>query len=226
MKYPRTLHLPSSPAVQGKDVKLADYSRLLRRPVILTEKIDGTCVGLYDGNAYTRTIETKPSNDGWLEMVKKHHAWKTSGDKQYIVFGEDIYGRHAIEYAPVWEDYTFRLFAVFDLESDPIYKYGSFLSWRETEAFAINHNMTTVPVLHKGEFEKPEQLDDHIKRLMDMPSELNLDGPREGVVVRMADTFVGGVFKWYMAKYVRENHVYPDAKHWRKNWKPCNLRRI
>jgi len=46
-------------------------------------------------------------------MVKKHHAWKIT-DPDVHLYGEDIYGVHSIEYAPVRETETFHAFALRD----------------------------------------------------------------------------------------------------------------
>ena len=44
----------------------------------------------------------------------------------------------------------------------------------------------------------------------------------EGVVVRNADEYPVGDFKWNVVKYVRKNHVQTD-QFWHKNWKKANI---
>ena len=56
---------------------------------------------------------------------------------------------------------------------------------------------------------------------MILPSEFG--GEKEGIVIRLKDTFPFDKYIESTAKYVRENHVQTDV-HWSKNWNPANIR--
>ena len=45
---------------------------------------------------------------------------------------------------------------------------------------------------------------------------------REGVVVRIADSFPLDDFKYYVCKWVRKDHV-TTSSHWTKTWKVAKL---
>ena len=81
------------------------------REVVITEKLDGGNTCLYGGEVYARSTGA-PSHAGWMGMVRKHHAWKTVDTRPDVVlYGEDLFGIHSIEYDAMREQDTFRLFA-------------------------------------------------------------------------------------------------------------------
>lgn len=113
----------------------------LRREIVITEKLDGSNTLLRQGQACPRSADSASASP-WLAMARKHHAWKTARLPNLRLYGEDIYGVHTIEYDPVPENATFRLFAA---SEDSVW-----LSWDEVEALAENLDMLTVPVLYRG----------------------------------------------------------------------------
>ena len=121
-KYPRTLYWPNSPTVAEDGNRLGDPSRFVGEPVVITEKLDGSCTLLHQGAVYARSVNA-PSTAKWLAMVKKHHAWKMTEPDAFL-YGEEIYGVHSIEYGPVPEDETFYAFALRDGEG----QFSSFYS--------------------------------------------------------------------------------------------------
>ena len=105
-KYPRTPYSPWIPANRPA----ADKTRFAGREIVITEKLDGSNTLLHQGQASPRSAD-RSSASPWLAMVRKHHAWKTIPLPELQLYGEDIYGVHAIEYDPVPEKATFRPFA-------------------------------------------------------------------------------------------------------------------
>ena len=150
----------------------------------------------------------------WLGMVKKHHAWKTSGLRQYAVHGEDIYAVHSIEYGPVPERRTFYAFALRDAREDV------FESFDKTLGVCAALDFATVPILCDGVFETERELRARLESEMSEPSRLG--GEREGVAVRVADGFPVSEFERSVCKLVRAGHVQTDA-HWRRNWRACKM---
>lgn len=217
-KYPSTFHWPDSQTVHRDDSLLQDASVFVGTEVVITEKVDGGNTCLYNGEVYARSVAA-PSTAKWFAMVKKHHAWKFNNQTDVAVYGEDIYGVHSIEYAPVPEDDTYRIFAVRTVNSDPNY----FCSWDEVEAFGQQWGIKTVPVMYRGVFDSVDAITKFFRSELDKESGIG-GKDREGFVMRVAGSFPADQFAQKVCKYVRPNHVQTDA-HWTKNWKPCQLKK-
>lgn len=214
-KYPRTPHWPWSQTVHSDDSYHSDPSRFVGVDVVITEKLDGGNTCLWNGEVYARST-SQPATHGWMGMVRKHHAWKTlSVQKDTVYYGEDLFGIHSIEYDPMREDETFRLFAVrMNNESD------WFADWNQVEAHAKTLDVKTVPVLFRGQFESVKDITKWFETNIKQPS--TLGGECEGFVMRVDHSFAANDFSNDVCKYVRANHVQTD-EHWTKNWKPCKL---
>ena len=210
MKYPRTPYSPWSPNIP--DRLIANMDNFINKPIVITEKIDGSNTLLHNGLVYGRSVDI-PANNGWLAMVKKYHAWKTMGIKDRLFYGEDIFGIHSIEYGPVKPEQTFYLFAIHYPEVN------IWQSWADTEWHAREFGFETVPVLHKGQANSITELKTLTDDLMKLPSKLS-GGTKEGIVIRSAAHFID--FKNSVCKLVRSNHVQTD-EHWTYNWRACEL---
>ena len=214
IKYPSTPHWPESEKVHRDDTYHLDPEFFVGRDVVITEKLDGGNTCLHRGEVYARSV-TSPSHDGWMAMVRKHHGWKTNDRSIFSFYGEDLYGIHSIEYDPLWEEDTYRLFAIRDAQ-------GRFLDWDAVVALAIQYTFLTVPVCFLGAFQSMGDITEWFKD--NRPSASSLGPEREGFVMRTVDGFDGADFPTHVCKYVRKNHVQTD-QHWRVNWKPCQLKR-
>lgn len=215
-KYPSTSHWPWSDTVHRDDSIHPEPSVFVGREVVITEKIDGGNTCLFNGECYARSVAA-PSTAKWFAMVKKHHAWKFSCKTDVAVYGEDIYGVHSIQYAPVAEHDTYRIFAIRSLNAIP----NQFYSWDELEAFGKQWDINTVPVLYRGVFDSVDDITRFFQS--ELPKESEIGGNREGFVMRIADSFQADDFSTLVCKYVRPGHVQTD-EHWTKNWKPCPLK--
>ena len=213
LKYPRTSYWPHSPTIGRGDAVHPDPERFVGRPVVVTEKLDGSNVLIHRGKVYGRSVAAEAANK-WLAMVKKHHAWKIT-DPDVHLYGEDIYGVHSIEYAPVRETETFHAFALRDSR-------GGFESFAALERFATERSIPVVPVIFRGSFASVGEMREFIQR--EHAKQSALGGEREGVVVRIAEGFASADFARNVCKSVRPDHVQTD-RHWTRNWRPCALRR-
>ena len=193
---------------------MGDPSVFVGVPVVVTEKIDGGNTCLWNGEVFARSVDT-PATEGWFAMVKKHHGWKTNDEqfRNWAIYGEDIYGIHSIEYAPVQEARTYMLFGI---RANDL-----FFSWRTVEYASGLLDIPTVPVVFRGEFENEDDITRFFRKERKKPSALG--GEREGFVMRVAGGFGANKFAEKVCKYVRANHVQ-TSEHWRRNWKPCRLR--
>ena len=219
-KYPRTYHLPFSPGATSDDKKLSSsYFDLFRdREVVITEKLDGENSALTRENVYSRS-HTVPTRSPWSINLWGNTGihWKIKdaiGSKE-ILYGENLYGIHSIEYShlPAY----FFLFAIRDDER--------WYSWNEIVEYAALLDLPTVPELYRGTFNDQGQFEKMIENLVTQPS--TFGHTREGVVVRIADEFpiiyCGEYnFQFNVAKYVRANHVQTD-EHWTRNWKRAEI---
>ena len=180
---------------------------------MVTEKLDGSNTLLHQGDVYARTVSA-PATAKWLGMVRKHHAWKVTGP-DVLLYGEEIYGVHSIEYDPVPEDRTFYAFAL-------RFGDGSFGSFREMADYARSRAIPVVPVLFEGTFDSVPQARYFVSEAHAKPSALG--GEREGVVLRHAAGFSAAGFRHSVCKSVRVGHVQCD-EHWSKHWRPCRIAR-
>ena len=211
-KYCRTFHWPASETVHADDSLSKHANAFIGREIIITEKLDGGNTCLYNGEVYARSTGM-PSHDGWMAMVRKHHAWKTHQFPNIAFYGEDLYGVHSVSYDAIPEAETYYLFAV---------RVGNtFLAWQDVETYAKDLNVKTVPVIFRGVMESIDTLTTFMQEQRKLPSVL---GPeREGFVIRHPESFQARDFEKHVVKYVRANHVQTEDKHWRVNWQPCNV---
>lgn len=213
LKYPRTPYWPDSPTIGRGDTVHPDPERFVGRPVVVTEKLDGSNVLIHRGKVYGRSVADEAANK-WMAMVKKHHAWKVTEPDAHL-YGEDIYGVHSIEYGAVRERETFHAFALRDAK-------GDFSSMAALERFAAERNIPVVPVVFRGAFATLTEMREFIRG--EHAKQSALGGEREGIVVRIAGAFASADFARNVCKSVRQDHVQTDH-HWTRNWRPCALRR-
>lgn len=217
-KYPRTLHWYNSQTVHSDDRYHTRPAYFVGREVIITEKLDGGNTCLFNGEVFARSTN-QPSHAGWMAMVRKHHAWKTQRD-DVAFYGEDLFGIHSIEYDPMPEMQTFRLFAALYLNTAQPLRPGLFADWDQVVTHADELGFPRVPVLYRGIFPAVSAITQWFDTYINQPSQLG--GACEGFVMRVADSFLSTEFSQNVCKYVRANHVQTD-EHWTRNWKQCRL---
>ena len=214
-KWPSTLNWPWSPTKHDDDSTHSDPERFVNVPVVITEKLDGGNTGLFRGDVYARSVMS-PSRDGWMGMVRKHHAWKTHALDPNLVFnGEDLFGIHSIEYDPLREDQTFYLFGVRHVDTPAVIR-----RWASIERHAAELNVPTVPVLFQGVFGSVNEITKWFETHLREPSSIG-GKDREGFVIRIAELCTDWAHD--ACKFIRPKHIQTD-EHWRVNWQPCKLK--
>jgi len=216
IKYPRTFHWPTSECVHSDDKRCSTPEFFINKNIIITEKLDGSNTCLYNGEVFSRSVSA-PTNNQWLKMSKKHHAYKTF-DNDLMFYGEDIYGVHSIEYDPLKEDKTFNLFAIRKVDKN----IDIFLSWSDVKKTAKELNIPTVPIIYEGQFNSINKLTKFLKNELKEKSQFG--NIKEGFVIRNSEQFDSNKFANNVCKYVRANHVQTKL-HWRVNWKPIILKK-
>ena len=212
IKYPSTPYHPCSPSKGTRPDRIhKNPDRFMETPVVITEKLDGANTLIHQRQVYGRSIAA-PSQNKWMAMVKKHHAWKVT-DPDIYVYGENLFGVHSIEYDAMREEDTFRVFAV--------RKGDIFLAAHSVRHYCMGKSIKTVPIAFKGILDG-----NFINSVMSQPTGESAIGgsQREGFVMRIEDEFHADDFSDSVCKSVRADHVQTD-EHWTRNWRPCRLHR-
>lgn len=206
VKYPRTPHLPWSPGRTDDDKVLQNVTRFIGRDVVMTEKLDGENTTIYRNAYHARSLDSgyHPTRT-WVQNLQAKIGWEIP--EGWRICGENLAGRHAIEYYNL-PSYFF-VFSIWD-------ENNQCLSWDDTVAYCDVLGLEHVPVLHRGFY------DANIDKVLSDFSEVGINcQPRrwsqeiEGYVLRLADSFHYSEFGEVVAKYVRTDHVDPEARHWR-----------
>lgn len=210
-KYNRTYHLFFSPGATSDDKIAKNVTTILGKEIIITEKLDGSNTGMTNDGVYGRS-HAEFTRNPWDEKVRQLHKIKVEGalEEGTYIFGENLEGIHSIEYTNL-KSY-FYIFGVRE--------HTKWLSWNEVEEYAYLLDIPTVPVLFRGVINSEKELQTIVERLVKEPSALG--GPREGIVIRSADSFEDEDFAENVMKWVRKDHVTTD-KHWTRNWKKAKL---
>ncbi len=193
-KYPKTFHVPWSPHSNNRDLKHTTMSYFYKRPVVVTEKMDGENTTLYRDGLHARSIDSANSNHPSRDWVKA--VWGTIRHdipEGMRICGENLYAKHSIYYNNLPS-----YFMVFN-----IWKGDKCLNWAETIEWCDLLNLNLVPVLYHGLYDE--------KLIHDIWTDLPYES--EGYVIRIEEEFYRDDFWKSIAKYVRPNHVQ-TTEHW------------
>lgn len=216
-KYPRTPHWPESMSKTPDDKTNQNPESFTNCEVVITEKLDGGCTCLWNGEVYARATSA-PSHAGWMAMVRKYHAYKTTSiPNAQMLYGEDMYGVHSIKYDAMNRDETFRLFGVRTV----IKTIDRFMSWDHTMTISKVLDIPAVPVLFRGSFSSVDEITAWFNTNITKPSKFG--SVCEGFVLRKTAVFDTCNFANNVVKFVRENHVQTNT-HWRTNWQKCDIK--
>ncbi|ORX47637.1 hypothetical protein BCR36DRAFT_94182 [Piromyces finnis] len=223
MKYPRTYHLPFSPGSTNDDKKikgnwLKDY---VGKDIVITEKLDGENIHMDQHDCYARSdgVATRSpwTKNIWSSSNGLYWKIKYLIEPNEIIYGENLYGEHAICYDKLTT--YFHIFGMVGISKEephvPI-----FYSWDDLKKKAEKLNIPTVPVIYEGKIESEAHLKKIIDETMSLPSAYG--STKEGIVMRIRDSFKVEDFSKCVCKWVRPNHVQTET-HWTKNWKRANL---
>lgn len=199
VKHARTPHLPWSLGVASDDKIIKSLEGFLGKQVIVTEKLDGESTSIYRDGLHARSLDSgfHPSRTRVKALQARIAENIPSG---WRIVGENLQGEHSITYDAL-PNY-FLVFALFD-------ETNTALSWDSTVSFCKENDLELVPTLYEGIWD--EKL---IKECWSGVSKFGIE--QEGYVARVADKIAFVDWDTLVAKYVRENHVQPDATHWSK----------
>lgn len=203
-KYNRTFHFPFSPGATNDDKIAESMDALIGVPIVITEKMDGSNTSLEKDGCFARTHSGPPSHPSFDGLKALHASVQYKLPELYQFFGEWCYARHSIEYGEL--PGYFLLFGIRVLDG-PVWT-----SWEEVELWAEEIGVPTAPVLFKGTVSSEKELQELVETFMNQPSVCG--GIREGVVVRVANSFLNDSFSKCVMKCVRANHVQ-TSEHWK-----------
>lgn len=199
-KHPKIPHLPWSPGFVSDgpdpDIILGNIAHFKKMYVVVTVKMDGMNVTMYDNWIHARSVEFLMRH-GSTDLVKS--MWskiRHEIPEGWRVCGENLHAKHSIHYQNL--PAFFLVHSVWD-------ENGFCLPWCETEEWADLLGFKTVPVVYCGMFEY-----NIIKNLY---MDTYAGDECEGYVVRLSEGFHFSNAHASMAKYVREGHVQTD-EHW------------
>jgi ATP-dependent RNA circularization protein (DNA/RNA ligase family) len=153
LKYPRTSHLAGSAQQAGdEDLRIAAWSELAGRFVVIEEKLDGANAGVSfsEGDLMLQSRGHALSGGGrerQFDLFKRWAHWhqevlrRVLGER-YVMYGEWLYARHTIPYD--WLPHFFLEFDVWDREA------AEFLSTERRRTLLYGTPVVSVPVLHAG----------------------------------------------------------------------------
>lgn len=240
IKYPSTGHLPFSPEWDGTRVDFTELDMFADVELIVTYKMDGSNAMLVnDHDKPVRARNGSHAEHQSFDMLKQlyyEHEVSEILPEHLQVFGEWLYAKHSIHYGcegccpeddqgpslaeVAWLDAFgiddeeaayFQIFGVFDT------RYNLWLSWPEVEEWAKRLGFPTTPCHGTNiptEVKAPRDLYDGETGALYWGKQAVEEG-HEGIIVRTRAPFHYDKFEKRVAKYVRDGHVQPGAKHWK-----------
>lgn len=206
MKYPRTLHFEWSKGATNDDKIATSLDQLIGKPIVITEKMDGSNTSLESNGCFSRSHAGAPTHASFSGFKALHAELYFQIPCGMQLFGEWCYAKHSIEYSEL--PGYFLLFGIRELDSEEPFWYD----WEEVEEYAQYFGLPTVPILFKGTISSEKELKELTESFMNQPSACG--GIREGVVVRVQEEFKDESFQYCVMKCVRANHVQ-TSEHWK-----------
>jgi len=206
IKYPRTVHLPSSPGATNDDKIIRNMDAFIGEEIVITEKVDGENTTIYsNGRCHARSIDSRSHESrNWIKQFAASIAHNIPED--WRICGENLYAQHTLPYNDLLS--YFYGFSVWDEKNDCI-------SWDNTTYVFGEVGVIAVPVLYRGPFQ--------MSLVTEIINELDLT-TQEGIVMRVSRRFPFSEFSKRVAKWVRKDHVMTDVHWMHKEVTPNKLR--
>jgi len=225
--------------IENDDTGLESVEDFVGVPLVITQKIDGgNCMLVNDVDNPVRARRgSGPEKNGTMEPLYKQEGlyWQQEVNQKLPdrlqVFGEWVWAKHSIHYGcdcddpcddigPSLSELTgcdderayFQTFGVYDK------KFNIWLSWDKTKEVSELLGFPTVPVIYEETKEDEATFTSKHEARQQLISYAHdvIENGGEGIVVRKKYPFHYGQFGRSLGKYVRENHVKKDEKHWSK----------
>lgn len=234
IKYPSSHHLPFSNMGDKNDTYIKSVERFLEKPLVITEKIDGSNASLVkDKEDPVRARNGSHAKHESFDLLKQLYWQYDVYDKlpeNMQIFGEWVHAKHSIHYGCDCEEQCvdvgenisdvvneninderafFQIFGVYNT------KHNIWLSWPTVENIAQQLGFPTTPVIEKSKCDSPmfENRNEFYDKVYNMAQNVVKNGG-EGLVVRTKFPYHYDQWKDNLGKFVRENHVKTD-EHWK-----------
>ena len=201
-KYNRTPHLPWSPGATNDDRIMKNVATLLGKPLIATEKMDGSNICLERNNVFARSHNQAPNHPSFDALKAVHASVQYKIPDGVQVFGEWLYARHSIAYDALsnW----LQIFAVRDGDI--------WWSWEDVGLMSVELEIPRVTQIGFATVQTEKELQKWVENCVAVTPAAGKE--KEGVVVRHCANFINEHFERCVAKWVRANHVQTDD-HWK-----------
>lgn len=224
IKYPSSRHLPWSHEQDRDDTSHQTLDWAAEIPLVATVKMDGgNCMIVKDKDNPIRARNGKHADKEHFDLAKSWY-WNSGlyeeMDPNLQLFGEWLYAKHSIHYGCNCDEscedegpplrHYFQLFGIYDKQFDV------WLGWEKTVEIADDLGLELVPPAQESEYyitTSGEGTQKLWADLYDLSQTVESQG-HEGIVVRSALPFHYGQFGSRLGKYVREDHVKDEEKHW------------
>lgn len=197
IKHPRTNHMPWSENIHDDDRVIPSMDAFVGKRVIVTEKMDGENTAWYEDYCHARSIDGRHhASRDWAKgqwAARRHDI-----PAQWRISLENLYAKHAIAYDDL--ESLILGFMVWNEKNVA-------LSWDDTMMWFELLDIKSVPVWYDGIWDE-----DLIRKLW---ADKSTDRC-EGYVVRLAEEIPFSQFASKVMKFVRKDHVQPNAVHWQR----------
>lgn len=193
-KYPKTMHMPWSKALQNNDRLIKSFSGFQGEECIAGLKLDGENQAFARHYNHARSLDSAnhPSRN-WVKAL--HGRIKHEIPEDFVIYGENCYAEHALHY-----DHLPSYYFVFN-----IWEKGRRLAWDDTVEYCKMLGLEHVPILWRGIWDP--------KKIQELCESLDPKA-QEGLVVQVTRSISAGEFKRCTTKFVRKGHVQPNEKLW------------
>ena len=199
IKYPKTPHIEGSKMQKGdEDLSKIPFSKIKDKFLVIEEKVDGANVAVSFSDSGKLLLQSRGHFLTGGAREKHYDLFKIWANQRlpmlyeilksrYIMYGEWLYVKHKIYYDSL-PDY-FLEFDIFDKEK------GAFLSTDKRHSLLKDTNISSVPVLASGKFNKIEDILKHLKnsqfvtinRLENLKNEIKKQGLDEQKILEETD---------------------------------------
>lgn len=154
IKYPRTRHVEGSGLQKGDhDLKVAPFTEVRGRNLVIEEKLDGANTGIRFGEGGELRLQCRghylaggegEHQFGLLKTwAQAHQGWLLDVlEDRYILYGEWMYAKHTVFYDAL--PHYFMEFDIYDREAE------TFLSTERRHEMLAGYPIVSVPVLRTG----------------------------------------------------------------------------
>jgi len=245
IKYQSTRHLMplywhddetvAQERTEHDDTGLQTIDDFVDVPLVIMHKMDGGNMMLVNDQDTPVRARNGSSSKDTMELMYDDLYWRNEVHEKISeriqVFGEWLWAKHSIHYGCDCDDECddvgpalttlvdydderayFQIFGVYDTDLN------LWLSWPEVKQVAEKLAFPTVPVIYEEDDadEATFKTEAEARRTLIKHARNVIDNGGEGIVVRSKFPYHYCEFGRRVGKYVRENHVDDDEKHWSK----------